>query len=750
MLHFEIVLSIKKYYLFILSLIITFSVIGQSAGEKEYGIHIRKATGDIVIDGVLEELDWTKSEVATNFYQKYPSDTSFANTKTEVRLTYDDKYLYIGAVCYDELPGDYVITSLKRDYDYSLNDVFGVVIDPFYDKTNGYGFAVNPFGVQMEGLISGGGGQFGFHSDWDDKWFAEVTNYADRWIVEIAIPFKTLRYKEGVQKWRINFSRNDLKRNEHSTWAPIPYNFIVTSLAYTGELLWDAPLKKAGSNISLIPYTIGGSYNDYDSNTEDTDISGGLDAKVAVTSSLNLDLTINPDFSQVEVDAQQSNLTLYDLFYPEKRTFFLENNDLFGDFGFRQIRPFFSRRIGLHDTERIPIIGGARLTGKLNKDWRIGLMSIQTERVGELDVNSQNYTVAAIQRRVFDRSNIAAIFVNKQGFNEYDLIHNEYSRIAGMDFNFASKNDKWTGKVFYHTSITPENFAANYAHASWLLYSSKNLFAMWNHEYVGRDYRAGVGFVPRNKIYDVVNDKIVQQTYWRLEPFIKYMFYPKSKVINKHGPALYVDNYMNNDFITTEELIMPHYIINFQNTSSLEIHYHEIYTKLPYDTDVTFTDAPNIPAGGYSYRNGMIKYESDLRKKLYYSLLAVNGSYYLGAKFSYRGELSLKMQPWGIFSVSLNRDEINLPKGYSDETLTLLGSKLEFSFTKSVFFTTFIQYNTQTSKINVNSRFQYRFKPMSDIYIVYTDNYLFPDEELSYLRIKDRALVIKVIYWFNI
>src|SRR5947209_8214771 len=238
---------------------------------------------------------------------------------------------------------------------------------------------------------------------WDHKWKSVVRHFSDRWVLEISIPFKTLRYKKNSAYWGINFSRNDLKTTEKSSWAPVPRQFPTASLAYTGTLVWDQPPPSYGPNISIIPYVLAGVNNDYESGKlKDFKREIGGDAKISVTSSLNLDLTVNPDFSQVDVDKQVANLSRYELFFPEKRQFFLENGDQFNNFGYPAIRPFFSRRIGLG----VPIEFGARLSGKLDKNWRIGAMDIQTNNVSEIALPEQNFSVLALQRKIFTRSNI--------------------------------------------------------------------------------------------------------------------------------------------------------------------------------------------------------------------------------------------------------------------------------------------------------------------------------------------------------
>ena len=335
-------------------------------------------------------------------------DTSLANVRTQVRMTYDDKNIYIIVHCYNKLAGPYMVESLKRDFNFGKNDNFLLFMDPFDDLTDGFSFGANAAGAQWDGRMYEGGK---VDLNWDTKWTSAITQDENKWIWEASIPFKSIRYKKGINEWGINFSRLDLKTTEKSAWAPVPRQFPTAALLI--RALWSGirPPPAAGTNISIIPYVLGAVSTDY-INNKPTDYRNdiGGDAKIASTSSLNLDLTVNPDFSQVDVDRQVTNLDRFELFFPEKRQFFLENGDLFDNFGYPDIRPFFSRRIGLN----APIQFGARLTGKINKQWRVGLMDLQTGHSNTNDVAAQNFGVLTLQRRVFSRSNIGFIFINKQ------------------------------------------------------------------------------------------------------------------------------------------------------------------------------------------------------------------------------------------------------------------------------------------------------------------------------------------------
>ena len=320
-----------------------------------------KVDQPVEIDGKLTEDIWENSEQAKDFYRILPIDTGFASAQTEVMVAFDETHLYMALICHDTTQGKRPVESLRRDFSFGLNDNFLVFIDTYNDQTNGFSFGISAAGAQWDGLQANGG----FVSlNWDCKWYSAIENYPDKWIAEFAIPFRSIRYQEGVKEWGINFSRLDLKQNEKSSWAPVPRQFQSANLAYTGTLSFAEAPPKLGTRFSLIPYLAGGLSREFDNpDRPDTETTGdvGFDAKVTLSTSMNLDLTVNPDFSQVEVDRQVTNLDRFELFFPERRQFFLENSDLFASLGSESIRPFFSRRIGLN----VPVIAGARLSGKL-------------------------------------------------------------------------------------------------------------------------------------------------------------------------------------------------------------------------------------------------------------------------------------------------------------------------------------------------------------------------------------------------
>ena len=264
------------------------------------GLHIQRATSSINIDGVMDEEAWKDAEVADHFKQLFPFDSSYAKVPTEVRMTYDDHFIYVFAIMHNTGPRKYVTPSLKRDYRGPGIDGLSMVFDTYKDRTNGFLFGINPYGVQREGLIANGGSNGDdLNLSWDNKWYSEAKILEDRWVCEVAIPFKTIRFKEGLDSWHVNFYRIDSYYNEQSTWSPISRVYSPTTLAFNRDLLWDKPLGHPGGNISIIPYLAAKNIDNFqDKLPTDRSIAIGGDAKIALGPALNLDLTVNPDLKQ--------------------------------------------------------------------------------------------------------------------------------------------------------------------------------------------------------------------------------------------------------------------------------------------------------------------------------------------------------------------------------------------------------------------------------------------------------------------
>jgi hypothetical protein len=700
----------------------------KAVNRNKYRINISYTGETIKIDGELNEQAWKDSEKAVNFTRVTPVDTGYAIAQTTVVITYDKSYFYVGAVCYDPSPGKRPVESLRRDFEFNKNDNFRVHIDTYNNFTNGYAFGVSAAGAQCDGVINNGT-QSSF--TWDTKWKSAVKSYSDHWVAELAIPFRSLRYFGGEKEWGINFGRLDLKTNEKSAWAPVPRQFPHNSLPYAGTLVWDKPLDKAGLRLSIIPYLT----SKVIKNTEAGESTkwkwnAGFDTKMILSTSMNLDLTVNPDYSQVEEDRQQTNLDRFELFYPERRQFFLENSDLFANLGNSQAQPFFSRRIGLD----VPINFGGRLTGRIGNKWRIGMMDMQT---GSKDENlASNYAVAVLQREIFSRSSIVGFLVNKEITQSYDdtvLTMNRYNRVAGLEYNFATADNRWQGKTFYHQSFYPGAGRNAVAVAGNIGYFSQYLKASITQSWIGSDYIAEAGYIRRTGLYEIT-------------PSVSYLFYPsRSQRIISHGPGASFNAIFDPEFNLTDRETELSYTIGWQNKSQLSVSVQEEYIQLGRDFDPTNTGGEKLQAGEqFHWKGARVGFASDDRKLFNYTLNTGLGGYYNGNRWNVNGQMNYRIQPFGSIGMTINYNSISLPAPYNSARLILLGPTLDITFTDKIFLTTFVQYNNQIDNLNMNIRFQWRFAPVSDLFIVYTGN-----SYTENFANKNRGLVIKLSYWFN-
>jgi hypothetical protein len=735
--------------------LIPLEVSAQKINEK-YQYHIKKATSGIRIDGKLDDAQWQNCEIAKDFWMITPADTSRSSAKTESRFTYDDNFIYFSAIVNQTKKAPYVVESLKRDFVFGRNDNIWLILEPFNDLTNAWVFGTNAAGAQFDAQVSEG---MVLNSNWDNRWISQTSFDGTKWILEMAIPFSSLRYKAGESIWGMNISRLDLNSNEKSSWAPVPRQFVSIILAYTGSLIWDNPPPAPKTNISIIPYALTGINKNFEKN-EDASFRKdfGGDAKIAITPSLNLDLTLNPDFSQVDVDQQVTNLNRFELFFPERRQFFLENSDIFNSFGGEETRPFFSRRIGLGT----PIQYGARVSGKLDNNWRVGLLNMQTSANRDTSVNlpTYNYSVFAVQRKVFARSNISMMFVNKEGVSFGDENakkgFNQYNRNLVLQYNLASKSNAWAGKFALMKSFSPNKTGDDFTQHFDLTYSNRSLAAQVIGTRVGENYNSEVGFVPR-------------RGYYYFNPVVAYTFFPKktdSKVVG-HGFRTFgfmyrntrqdvpLDVRLSSDNSTTAVLS---YGFVFRNRASFEV-------WSAYDNTLLFSQFNPINPfrndyyvknrSEHSWTSWGTNYTSTPRNLFTFSFSSRYGAYYGdGTRLRLVGQVGYRFQPFVSLSLSgeyNNIKDVSLFSTANDKPVTagtnfwLVQSKFDITFTNTLFWTTYFQYNEQVSNVNLNSRIQWRYKPASDIFLVYSDNYL-PES----LGIKNRSIVLKWNYWWNI
>jgi len=735
-----------RFFLLFYFWVLSYVLFAQNNGEV-YQLNIQRMDEKIHLDGVLDESFWEDVEIATNFWLNFPVGGTPVDdeVQTTVKITYDDDFIYLGVECYGK--GPFLVQSLKRDNDSFWNgDAFAVVFDPVNERTNGVIFGVNPAGVQTEALITGeparrGGQLSGYNKAWDNKWYTQASVTENGWTAEMMIPFKSLRFgRKG--HWGINFIRVDAQNNANHSWAPVPIQFYGTDLGYLGQLIWDKPPRNEKGNISLVPYLLGNVYKDYESKSDlSQSFALGMDAKIAINSNLNLDLTVNPDFSQVDVDEQQTNLTTVNLRFPERRLFFLENSDIFSNFG-TNAKPFFSRKIGLDDDgNTIPIIYGARLSGNLNKNLRIGLMNTQTQ---EQELPGNNYSSFALHRRILKRAVLRGYFHNRVGYTDGSVQEDNFNRIGGLEFNYSSEDSKWRAMAGYGLAFSNENQNENHLFNLFGGYGGRTFNVMVNISGLGDNYINDFSLIPRQKHYDALEDTtyILGFNHWWAT--MGYKFYPENTFINQHGFSLTTNG---DRTATSNQLIQDKHQLSYKflmkNTSTLDLTYAHEGVNLLYPFG--FTDNEPLPAQLYRFDYGQIKYVTDRRREIKLTSGFRYGSFYNGTRTEFSLAVDYRVQPWGNFSLNFVQNDLEFSGNYGAEQLLLFGPKAEINFSKNFFWTTFMQYNTQSDNFNINSRLQWRYMPMSDLFIVYSDNYM-----VEYFGPRNRGLVLKLNYWFNL
>ncbi|RPG54816.1 MAG: hydrolase [Flavobacteriales bacterium TMED96] len=732
--------KIKRVFLLFALLFIEFTI-----GQTANAIFI---DSDINVDGIADESEWDKAKFNSEFWQYFPLDSIKAPDQTNFKILYNNENLYVLIVS-DFQDNKYVVSSLKRDWSSRNNDSMTLVLDTFNDATNAFLFGISAEGVRREGLISNGGNSSNrgrdFSFSWDVKWEGEVSTNKNILTAELKIPLSSLRYDDKSAKWRINIYKTDIGKNVVSSWAKIPRNLSRASLAFMGNLNFEKPLGKSKTPIFLIPYTSGLTGNNFEDQKGISSFGLGGDAKLSIGSGMVLDLTYNPDFSQVEVDDQIINLTRFEVRLPEKRQFFLQNSDLFSSFGNSySAQPFFSRRIGVAkdldgNTIQNKIIVGARLSGKINKNLRLGFLNMITDSDPENEISSNNNSVIALQQKMFSRSFLGLIFINREKLEEDEIENDQakFNRVLGIDYNLQSKDSKWVGKIWYHKSYESKNVKNNFSNGLWLNYNSRKNNLFLSSRQISDEFNSDLGFIRRTGIKS---------------HFIKYghRLWIDSKRIRsiELSQQLYFVDTPNLSNLITDRNHETQGVISFTNQSKFELTYNRRYTFLLDDFDpVGGENSIPLPSNnGFFYNDFEMQFSSNYTKNYYFNFQTTIGQFYSGNRVSFNTELSYRIQPKFSGSIKLRYDDIYFPSIYTYGKLFLIGPKLEYTFNKKLFWNTFVQYSSKSDNLGINSRLQWRFAPLSDLYLVYNDNYFTYDNLVPRVR----SLTFKLTYWLNI
>lgn len=676
----------------------------------------------IKVDGKLDEPEWNLAEPVGDFVQKLPATGEPASERTEVRLLFDDDHLYVGVYCFDSAGRDgIVINDITKDFFTLDSDGFQVILDTFDDDRNAFLFGTNPAAGRFDMQI-GADGNAG-NSSWDGIWYVETDVTDSGWVVEIAIPFKTLRFSRDEQQvWGINFERRVRRKFEDSYWSPLPPPYRLGRISLGGTLDGIEGIQQ-GRNLYVKPYVTAPLVK-LEGDDLDFRPDAGLDVKYGLTSQMTLDATINTDFSQVEADEQRVNLTRFSLFFPEKRDFFLENASIF-EWGQRRrghgftpdLVPFFSRRIGLtEDGEIVPILGGLRVTGKAGQN-SIGVLTMQEDDFGENP--STNYSVFRYRREILRKSDVGGIFVNKQGGEDTN-------RTFGFDGNFTFFNYLDVSSYIVKTEspdLSGNDTASNFEFA----WTDNFLEARAGQLRIGENFNPEVGFAPR---VGVRKSSAMLGITPRPEETIPW--------IREINPQVEVDYYANSENELETRRAEARLGVTFSDSSFLMAFRESSFERLEEVFEIS--DGIGIEPGDYSFDETGIFYRSDRARLLSVSGRYGSGSFYDGHRDSYRAGFTVQPSHKLAAEMAWSHNDVDLPVG--DFSTDLLTTRLAYSFSNKMFLNALIQYNSNDDEINSNIRFNFVHHPLSDLYIVYNERRSSTGEVL------DRAIIAKLNYLF--
>jgi hypothetical protein len=671
----------------------------------------------IVVDGTLDEPAWALAEPAVDFYQQFPDEFGSATEPSDVRFLYDGEMLYIGAMLYDREPGRLIIDSLRRDFSNFQSDSFLLVFDTFLDRRNGYGFNTNAGGAQRDVQASENGRRN--DANWNGAWFTRSRVLENGWSTEIAVPFKTLRFPSSdAQEWGLQIQRIIRRRNEFATWSPVPRQFSHYSVSYAGRLTGITGVE-SGNDFRITPFTTGQfTTGSAGSRGWDGDGDGGVDLKWGVTSSLLLDASYRTDFSQVEADEQQINLTRFSLFFPEKRQFFLENPASFQvglgavEAQRRDLVPFFTRTIGLSASgQPIPVIGGLRLTGRAAGNG-IGLLSMQTDTFG--GDPGANFTAARVRRDLTSTAAIGGFY-----FGRETAASRSFNRVTGVDLRlvprpaleieaFAMRSETdgqpgdWAGRTSFQLDTNAHRARMGLVH-------------------VGDAFRHDLGFVRRRGIATLFGgyERVLRPA-------------NTSALVREHTLALDFDATGDDHYDRGLTRIGGlRYGVEFRDGATLNARLNSTYERL----EAPFSIGPGlrIEAGEHAFDSASIDYRSDQSAMLSGGVGLEAGEYWTGRQRVAEGSLRFRLNEHVAASASLTRNLIDLPQGTFAANLARF--RLDWSFTPRMFLNAFVQYNGEADSWVSNIRFNLIHRPLSDIYVVWNETRLTGDTQ--------RALMLK-------
>ena len=703
------------------------------------------------LDGRLDDAAWSHAVPIEGFVQRDPNYWMPGSERTTARIIYDDKHIYFGFECWVADSSGFVANNMRRDSQLSGDDNIQIILDTYNDRQNGFFFFVNPLGAQSDLLLSNEGRTYNL--DWDCNWVSRTQRYPDRWTAEVAIPFSQLRFKQSDEMtWGINLSRYDARKNEASQLVVGLQSSSPTERYRMSDIAELRGLTRIRTKrpIQVKPYALPGTTIDYLSTDpqEDASIEAGFDIRYGVTSNLSLDLSYNTDFAQVEGDQEQTNLTQFRLFFPEKREFFLEGANLFqfGEASRRTgsgTRPptllFYSRRIGLEEGRKIPIIVGTKVAGKEGRT-SIGVLNVTTEAASFLDeddsirVHRTNYSVLRVRRDVFSKSNVGIIMVNKQ-IDDPISGWDRYNRAGGIDFNYSPTRDL-NFQAFVARTWDSEVGDADDARFLSLNYRGRKFWTRLKYLDVEDQFEPEVGFVNRRS---------------GLEGFKRYDLYARWRPSPNFGNVRYMSIGPEAQVITDRNNDVKFWVAELSWFTSFNTgDFWSIQVERTHDiVNEEFTPSDRrddvvVPPGTYTFTTVRTGPRPSRSRKFRPGFSFEAGTYYTGRRYTFESETAFLPSGRLSYELSYEGNWLRLPQG--NLSIHTFSNRLLYSFTTDFFVKLFVQWNSDKELVSTNFLLSYRYRPGSDFFLVFDNAY----ETVSGLDRRNRSVLVKLSYQLNL
>ena len=695
-------------------------VTSQAQNKTIYAVRVNTPP---VLDGVLNDSVWALAKPISDFTQQEPIAGNKATFKTEVKIIYDSKNLYVSFMCYDNDPSKIIARALRLDGAWGADDNISLYFDTFNDDRNAYWFGTNPLGMRDDALLTSSNGFSGFHESWNGIWDVSSAIVDSGWSTEMVFPFSTFKfYDKDVQHWGVNFQRVIQRLGETDQWAGIGKDKDFFNISFAGDLLGIKGIKR-GNPIYLKPFVTAGAEATNEANTYIHKL--GLDVKYGIAQALSLDLTFNTDFAQVESDRSIINLTRFPLFFPEKRDFFLEGASVFNfSFGGND-NLFYSRRIGIHNGHEIPIIAGAKLVGRADK-MEIGFINMQTRNEDILP--STNYGVARVKYDVFDQSYVGGFISNR-------VSRDNFNRSLGLDAVMTTSSlfgDK-TLSIGTNIAKTDEKHGAknSWAGRFYLDYPNDLINQFMAYTFIQENFNPGIGFVSRTGTQEFdYNLDISPRINWGIINQLRFAPIESGFLYDR-----------DNNLLGADITFQPFGFSTIHNDNfSFQIDRQFDYVQNSY----TIFNNTTIPAGRYWYTNYDLQLGTGRGRPLYGKIELNTGNYYTGKRNYYYTELNWISDKQFTLSVDYQRNEISLPQ--NKFTTNEVGANLLYDFSTKTHTSIFAQWNNGDKDLNINYRFNWEPEVGSNFYLVI--NHLI--DTSGKLRTKDFAILAKIVWLFII